>query len=168
MLTAKQLTQKIHAYLPDADTTMVEKAYEFARNAHEGQKRYSGDHYFSHCVATARHLIELQLDPTTITAGLLHDVPEDTEVSIEVIKHEFGEEVAFLVDGVTKLGKVRMSSEQVSAETGDKQDKAAIDRELAAVENLRKMFLAMAQDIRVVLIKLADRWHNMETISAIP
>lgn len=169
MLTAKQLTAKIHEYLPDADTSLVERAYNFARKAHEGQTRYSGDPYFTHCIAVARHLVEMQLDVTTIAAGLLHDVPEDTDISTTTIAQEFGDDVAFLVDGVTKLSKVRMSQQQVDQqEQTDQADKAAVDREQAAMENLRKMFLAMAQDIRVVLIKLADRMHNMETLAAVP
>jgi GTP pyrophosphokinase len=169
MLTAHQLSNKIHEYLPDADTSLVEQAYVFAKKAHLGQTRYSGDPYFVHCIAVARHLVEMQLDVTTIAAGLLHDVPEDTDISLEVITQEFGEDVAFLVDGVTKLSKVRMSQQQVDQQDQmDQSDKAAVDREKAAMENLRKMFLAMAQDIRVVLIKLADRMHNMETLAAVP
>ena len=90
MLTARQLSTKIHEYLPEADTGLMERAYTFAKKAHEGQTRYSGDPYFSHCIAVARHLVEMQLDVTTIAAGLLHDVPEDTEISLEVIAQEFG------------------------------------------------------------------------------
>ena len=169
MLTARQLSTKIHEYSPEADTSLMERAYAFAKKAHEGQTRYSGDPYFSHCIAVARHLVEMQLDVTTIAAGLLHDVPEDTEISLEVIAQEFGDDVAFLVDGVTKLSKVRMSQRQVDQQgQTDQTDKAAVDREKAAMENLRKMFLAMAQDIRVVLIKLADRLHNMETLASVP
>lgn len=168
MLSAKELSNKILEYLPDADTNLVERAYVFARKAHDGQLRYSGDPYFSHCVGVARHLIEMQLDVTTIAAGLLHDVTEDTDTPLEELEKEFGSEVAFLVDGVTKLSKVRMSQQQVDQQSQtDQSDKAALDRDRTAVENLRKMFLAMAQDIRVVLIKLADRLHNMETLSAV-
>lgn len=169
MLTARQLSTKIHEYLPEADTSLMERAYAFAKKAHAGQTRYSGDPYFSHCIAVARHLVEMQLDVATIAAGLLHDVPEDTEISLEVIAQEFGDDVAFLVDGVTKLSKVRMSQQQVEQQgQTDQTDKAAVDREKVAMENLRKMFLAMAQDIRVVLIKLADRLHNMETLASVP
>jgi GTP diphosphokinase / guanosine-3',5'-bis(diphosphate) 3'-diphosphatase len=169
MLTAKQLTKKIYEYLPEADTALVEKAYVFARKAHEGQFRYSGEPYFIHCVAVARHLIEMQLDVSTIAAGLLHDVTEDTEIPLSEIEKEFGAEVAFLVDGVTKLSKVRMSQQQIEQQKQTNQsDKAALDRDKMAVENLRKMFLAMAQDIRVVLIKLADRLHNMQSLAAVP
>lgn len=169
MLSAKQLVSKIKMYAPEANTDVVELAYQFAQKAHEGQMRHSGDPYFSHCVATARQLVNMQLDVTTVVAGLLHDVPEDTEISLEEIRAQFGEDVAFLVDGVTKLGKVRMSAEQVEQHSSEEpKDKSVTDRELAAVENLRKMFLAMAEDIRVVLIKLADRLHNMQTLDAIP
>ena len=169
MLTATQLSQKIHHYLPDADTSIVERAYAFAKKAHQGQIRLSGDPYFSHCVATARHLIDMQLDPTTIAAGLLHDVSEDTDVTLDEIRDEYGPEVAFLVDGVTKLSKVRLDQRVVDERDKPTDDEEAKrDREAAAAENLRKMFLAMAQDIRVVLIKLADRQHNMETLASVP
>ncbi len=169
MLTARQLSAKIHEYLPEADTSLVERAYAFTKKAHQSQTRYSGDPYFTHCLAVARHLVEMQLDVATIAAGLLHDVPEDTTITTEQIAHEFGDDVAFLVDGVTKLSKVRMSQQQVDQQVQtDQTDKAALDREKTAMENLRKMFLAMAQDIRVVLIKLADRLHNMETLAAVP
>jgi guanosine-3',5'-bis(diphosphate) 3'-pyrophosphohydrolase len=167
MLTATQLTKKIRSYQPDADLDIVERAYRVAQRAHKDQLRNSGDPYFSHCVATARHLIEMQLDPITVAAGLLHDVPEDTEVTLEDLGHEFGEEVVFLVAGVTKLSRVRMEQRQVEELSRGQVDDRA-EKELAAIENLRKMLLAMAQDIRVVLIKLADRMHNMETLAAVP
>lgn len=125
---------------------LIKRAYEFARIAHEGQKRSSGEPYFNHCLATAKTLIEMRLDANTIAAGLLHDVAEDTKYTLGDIKKEFGEEIAFLVAGITKLGKIKYR--------GDQQ----------RVENLRKMFLAMAEDVRVILIKLADRLHNMQTL----
>lgn len=169
MLSLPQLIKEIHAYLPEADTQIVERAYRYAQTAHQGQKRNSGEEYFIHPVAVAHHLTNMQLDPITVAAGLLHDVPEDTDTSMEDIERVFGKEVAFLVDGVTKLGKVRMSQQQIDqSDQTDQSNKAAVDRDKAATENLRKMFLAMAEDIRVVVIKLADRLHNMETLSAVP
>jgi GTP pyrophosphokinase len=134
----------------DADKQLIERAFNFAKKAHEGQKRASGDPYFIHAYNTALTLMGWKLDAETIVAGLLHDVAEDTPVGIENIKKEFGENVGFLVDGVTKLGKIKYHG---------KEDQA---------ENLRKMFLAMAEDIRVVLIKLADRIHNMQTLQHLP
>ncbi len=169
MLSAKQLVNQIHDYNPQVDTEIVERAYVFARKAHAGQRRYSGEEYISHPVAVARHLTRMQLDPITIAAGLLHDVPEDTDITLDQIEEHFGQEIAFLVDGVTKLSKVRMSQQQIDQSSQlDSSNKAAVDREQTATENLRKMFLAMAEDIRVVLIKLADRVHNMETLQAVP
>lgn len=130
----------------------ISKAYEMAKKAHEGQKRKSGEDYFVHCVETAATLVHMGLGSITISAALLHDVPEDTEITSEEIKKEFGGEVAFIVDGVTKLGHVRL--------------KGSIEEYY--LDNLRKMFMAMAADIRVVLIKLADRLHNMRTLEALP
>ena len=135
---------------PNADVGLIERAYTFAETAHSEQTRSSGDPYIIHPVAAAQTLAEMKLDDSTIAAALLHDVVDDTPFTVEDIKNEFGEEIAFLVDGVTKLGKIKYRGEE------------------RHVENLRKMFLAMAQDIRVVLIKLADRMHNMETLSALP
>lgn len=131
-------------------TDLVRRAYEFAQNAHQGQKRSSGDPYFNHCLKTAEILVNMRLDATTVAAGLLHDVAEDTKYTLDDIKKNFGEEIAFLVAGITKLGKIKYR--------GDQQ----------RVENLRKMFLAMAEDIRVILIKLADRLNNMETLQFLP
>ncbi|MBI2448447.1 bifunctional (p)ppGpp synthetase/guanosine-3',5'-bis(diphosphate) 3'-pyrophosphohydrolase [Candidatus Microgenomates bacterium] len=129
---------------------IVEKAFFFAEKAHAGQKRLSGEPYFTHCLATAKSLAKMGLDTETIAAGLLHDVPEDTPHSLEEIKKEFGANIAFLVSGVTKLGQLKYRGQE---------------RE---TESLRKMFLAMAEDIRVVLIKLADRLHNMQTLQFLP
>lgn len=129
---------------------LVKRAYEFAKNAHAGQKRKNGEPYISHCVAAAESVAEWGLDEATIAAALLHDVVEDTGHSIGEIKKEFGEEVSFLVDGVTKIGKVRYSGIE------------------AKVENLRKFILYLSQDIRVILVKLADRLHNMKTLYALP
>lgn len=168
MLTAKQLADRIHTYSPEADTEIVSRAYAFARKAHEGQSRYSGEPYITHPVATALNLVRMQLDPVTIAAGLLHDVPEDTDISMAALQDEFGEEVAFLVDAVTKVGKVRLGSSLSDLDSDEVKTEGQMAREQLAVENLRKMLMAMAQDIRVVLIKLADRQHNMETLAAIP
>lgn len=133
------------------DLEKIITAYEFASAAHEGQMRRSGDPYVSHPVAVAEILIELGLDTDSIIGGLLHDVVEDTPIELPIIEKEFGSDVALLVDGVTKLGRIPYSS-----------------REEQQAENIRKMLLAMAKDIRVILIKLADRLHNMRTIDAMP
>lgn len=132
------------------ESPLIAQAYEFSKRAHESQRRVSGEPYFNHCVATAQSLLDWKLDETTIAAGLLHDVVEDTSVSLEEVKEKFGEEIAFLVNGVTKLGKIKYRGREVQAET------------------LRKMVLAMAEDLRVVLIKLADRRHNMQTLKVLP
>ncbi len=143
-----QLITSIHKYHPSTDTTMIQKAYRCAYKAHENQKRKSGEPYIIHPVSVAIILAELELDKETIVAGLLHDVVEDTIMTNEDVAREFGEEVSLLVDGVTKLTQISYEHDKV---------------ELQA-ENLRKMFLAMAKDIRVILIKLADRLHNMRTM----
>ena len=127
---------------------MIQKAYEVAREAHKDQKRKSGEPYIIHALCLAIILADLELDIETIVAGLLHDAVEDTWMTIEEVEKEFSAEVALLVDGVTKLGQLSYSADKV---------------ELQA-ENLRKMFLAMAKEIRVILIKLADRLHNMRTL----
>ena len=144
----EELKKCILQYHPSTDLSQVEKAYHVADAAHSGQKRKSGEPYIIHPLCVAIILAQLELDKETIIAGLLHDVVEDTDVTIEDITGDFGEEVALLVDGVTKLTQISYES--------DKIDKQA--------ENLRKMFLAMAKDIRVILIKLADRLHNQRTM----
>jgi GTP diphosphokinase / guanosine-3',5'-bis(diphosphate) 3'-diphosphatase len=142
------LIKRIKEYHPSADNTMVEKAYQIAKNAHEGQKRKSGEPYIIHPLCVAIILADLELDKETIIAGLLHDVVEDTVMTNEEIRAEFGEDVELLVDGVTKLGQLSYDADKVEVQG----------------ENLRKMFLAMAKDIRVIVIKLADRLHNMRTL----
>ncbi len=144
----KQLIVEINKYHPSDDITMIEKAYKIAYEAHKDQKRRSGEPYIIHPVSVAIILAKLELDKETIVAGILHDVVEDTVMTLEEITDMFGAEVALLVDGVTKLTQLSYSK--------DKVDKQA--------ENLRKMFLAMSKDIRVILIKLADRLHNMRTL----
>lgn len=130
---------------------MVKKAFAFAKKAHEGQKRASGEPFYFHPFFVSLIVVSMGMDTESITAALLHDVVEDTEITLEQIKKEFGEEVAMLVDGVTKLGKIPRYT-----------------REEQQAENLRKMFIAMAKDIRVIIIKLADRLHNMRTLSSLP
>ncbi|MBE3581187.1 MAG: bifunctional (p)ppGpp synthetase/guanosine-3',5'-bis(diphosphate) 3'-pyrophosphohydrolase [Thermoanaerobacteraceae bacterium] len=145
------LERQILLYYPDADLQLIRKAYDYARKAHGDQKRYSGEPYIIHPLAVAEILAELQLDIVTIAAGLLHDVVEDTAVGLDDVRENFGEEVAYLVDGVTKLSRLEYKT-----------------KEEQQAETLRKMFLAMAKDIRVILIKLADRLHNMRTLRHCP
>ena len=147
-ISAEELISRIRKYHPGDDMDMVQRAYEYAEKAHANQVRKSGDPYFSHPLAVAVILTDLMLDATTIAAGLLHDCVEDVEgCTLDTVRSMFGEEVALLVDGVTKLSQLNFAN-----------------REEAQAETLRKMFLAMAKDIRVVLIKLADRLHNMRTL----
>lgn len=138
--------------LSTSQRNLIKSAYLFAEEAHKEQKRKSGDPYFVHIFSTAKNLAQIGMDPTTVSAGLLHDVPEDTPITLEEIEKKFGKEIAFLVDGVTKLGRIRLRG----------------SREEYFLENLRKMFLAMAADIRVVIIRLADRLHNMRTLEFLP
>ncbi len=148
---AAGLLRRVREVTPHADLDLIRRAYLFAQEAHAGQTRASGEPYVSHSVAVAQVLVGLRLDTPTIAAALLHDVPEDTPHPIEEIREKFGPEIAGLVDGVTKLGRIEWKS-----------------REERQAENLRKMFLAMASDIRIILIKLADRVHNMRTIEYLP
>ena len=144
----KDLIAAIKKYHPSTDLSDIEKAYETARKAHEGQFRKSGEPYIIHPLCVAIILAELELDKESIIAGLLHDVVEDTVMTTEDVAKEFGDEVALLVDGVTKLTQLNYQHDKIEVQA----------------ENLRKMFLAMAKDIRVILIKLADRLHNMRTM----
>lgn len=143
-----ELIQKIQTYHPSKDYSLIRKAFDLAINAHEGQLRHSGEPYIIHPLKVAYILAELELDMESIVAGILHDTVEDTPYTYEDIVQLFGEEVAVLVDGVTKLGKISYTT-----------------KEEIQAENYRKMFLAMAKDIRVILIKLADRLHNMRTLN---
>ncbi len=149
--TLEQIEAQVRAYNPDADLTGLDEAYEFAVSAHQGQVRKSGEPFVNHPLEVALILAELHLDTATLKAALLHDVVEDSDIGLDEIERRFGSEVAGLVDGVTKLGRIEFESlsEQQS-------------------NNLRKMLIAMAKDIRVILIKLADRLHNMRTLSALP
>jgi len=150
MISLRQLIDEIQKNDPQADTTLVETAYNFANEAHAGQKRASGEDYIQHCLLTAKTLAELRLPIPIIIAGLLHDVPEDTTRTLDEIRKIFGTDIAKMVEGITKLGKIKYRG---------------MDR---YIENLRKMFVAMAQDIRVILIKFADRLHNLKTLYALP
>ena len=155
-----ELIASVRKYHPSADISLIEKAYHVARDAHEGQTRKSGEPYIVHPLCVAIILAELELDKETIAAGLLHDVLEDTVMTADEIKEEFSEEVLLLVDGVTKLRHLHLTD---NSHNHDQKDRSAERLEMQA-ENLRKMFLAMAKDIRVILIKLADRLHNMRTL----
>ena len=151
----RDLISRVHRYHPSADITLIEKAYRIAYDAHKEQVRKSGEPYIIHPLCVSIILADLEMDKETIAAGLLHDVVEDTIMTEQEIEKEFGSDVALLVDGVTKLQQLQLS--------GDYEGKTPDRLELQA-ENLRKMFLAMAKDIRVILIKLADRLHNMRTL----
>ena len=144
----RELISSVHKYHPSADITLIEKAYRVAYDAHKGQARKSGEPYIIHPLCLGIILADLELDKESIAAGLLHDVVEDTVMTEEELEREFGSEVALIVDGVTKLGQLNYSADKVEEQA----------------ENLRKMFLAMAKDIRVILVKLADRLHNMRTL----
>ncbi len=149
-ISCDNLLKKIKTYNPGADLDMVRLAFEFADSAHAGQKRASGEPYIIHSLRTAEHLADMRLSGPIVIAGLLHDVPEETKVGLEDIRKNFGDDIASMVAGITKLGKIKYRG---------------IDR---YVENLRKMFVAMASDVRVILIKFADRMHNLETLDALP
>jgi GTP pyrophosphokinase len=147
MLSLEALVERIRTYQPTADVDLIARAYAYSEKAHEGQRRKSGEPYFSHPASVAGIITELRLDTASVCAGLLHDVVEDTLATVEDIDREFGQEVGFLVDGVTKLSKINFAS---------KEDRQA--------ENFRKMLVAMARDIRVLLVKLCDRLDNMRTL----
>lgn len=147
----RRLIETLEAYLPEEQVESVMRAYEFGAAAHDGQKRKSGEAYISHPVAVAQELADMHLDSQAITAAILHDVVEDTEASLAQIEEKFGPEVAGLVDGVSKLDQIQFRS-----------------RAEAQAESFRKMMLAMIEDIRVILVKLADRLHNMQTLDAMP
>ena len=146
-VTIEAILDAVKSYQPNADTDLIRRAYELADVAHKGQKRVSGEDYIIHPLAVAKILTDLQIDDITISAAILHDVVEDTTHTLEEMRERFGDEVAMLIDGVTKLGRIQYKS-----------------KEEQQLESYRKMFLAMAKDIRVIMIKLADRLHNMRTL----
>ena len=148
---ADTLAKEILRHYPEGDAELVRRAYGYAAEAHEGQKRVSGEPYITHPAAVAMLVAELGMDPATVAAALLHDVPEDTAKTVEDVRREFGEEIGRLVDGVTKLSRLSGQS-----------------RDEHQAENIRKMLLAMADDLRVVIIKLCDRLHNMRTLAPLP
>lgn len=147
MIRINEITDKVASYIEKPDLELIQKAYIFAAEAHAGQTRLSGEPYLSHPMSVAKVLADMQLDEATVVAGLLHDTVEDTKATIDEIEDLFGEEVADIVDGVTKISKMQFESKAV-----------------AQAENIRKMILAMAEDIRVLMVKLADRLHNMRTL----
>ncbi len=149
MITFDDLKKILVNQYPDEDINVVIKAFHFASVAHSGQKRRTGEDYIYHALATAYNLAQMKMDIPSIAAGLLHDVPEDTDFSLEDVKNNFGKEIAELVAGVTKLGTLKYRGLERYA------------------ENLRKMFLAMAKDLRIIIIKLADRLHNMQTLEGV-
>src|SRR5437588_24395 len=151
MIRFEDLLEKVRAYSPDTDVELLRRAYVFSAFEHRGQVRHSGEPYLIHPLAVADFLADMKLDAVAISAGLLHDVVEDTLTTIERIEELFGREVAHVVEGVTKLGAIPFSSSE--------------ERQ---AENFRKMLLAMVDDIRVILVKLADRLHNMRTLHHLP
>src|SRR5512141_2867375 len=151
MIRFEDLAEKVRALNPDADIDLLRRAYVFSAFEHKGQVRHSGEPYLVHPLEVADQLADMKLDVVAIAAGLLHDIVEDTQTPIERIKELFGADVAHVVEGVTKLGAIPFSSSE--------------ERQ---AENFRKMLLAMVDDIRVILVKLADRLHNMRTLQYLP
>src|SRR5918994_1862572 len=151
MIRFEDLVEKVRSYSPDADFELLRRAYVFSAFEHKGQVRHSGEPYMVHPLQVADFLADLKLDVVAIAAGLLHDVVEDTLTSIERIEELFGRDVAHVVEGVTKISAIPFSSSE--------------ERQ---AENFRKMLLAMVDDIRVILVKLADRLHNMRTLNHLP
>lgn len=151
MIRLNDILEKVSRYLPGADLGLIEKAYVYSAKVHQGQIRLSGEPYLFHPLQVAAILADMRMDLATVASGLLHDTVEDTYATAEEIKELFGEEIAALVDGLTKISKMTLST-----------------HEEEQAENFRKMLLAMAKDIRIVIIKLADRLHNMRTLEFLP
>src|SRR5512136_1152561 len=151
MIRLNDILEKVHRYLPDADAALIEKAYVYSAKVHQGQIRLSGEPYLSHPLEVAAILADMKMDLASIASGFLHDTVEDTYATTEDIAQNFGPEIAALVDGLTKISKMTLTT-----------------REEQQAENFRKMLLAMAKDIRIVIIKLADRLHNMRTLDPLP
>ena len=147
MIRLDDVMSELRAHHPEADLDLVRKAYIFSAQAHQGQIRTNGEPYLTHPLEVAYIVSQLRLDTASVCAGLLHDTVEDTDATVEDIQSAFGDDVAFLVSGLTKLEKINFNS-----------------REQAQAENFRKMLVAMSRDLRVVLVKLADRTHNMRTL----
>lgn len=147
----KMLSDSMNSYCKEPDRTLLERAYSFGLEAHRHQRRYSGEPYYEHCLRVAEILVDMHMDRSTIIAALLHDTVEDTEITLEDISEEFGDEVSLLVDGVTKMSSIKFQS-----------------KEARQAETFRKMLLSMAKDIRVIIIKFADRLHNMRTLEHVP
>lgn len=168
-MTIDKLLDKTKEYLSKDENKIIKRAYDFAKKAHQGKKRLSGEQFISHPVIVAYYLSQDKLDAPTIIAALFHDISEDTNINNQIIKSKFGSEIANLVDGVTKLGKIRLKkqwfykAEIIRRITGEEKRIFA-----QQVDNLRKMLLAMTKDVRVILIKLADRLHNMQTLKYQP
>ena len=162
-MSLKSLITQIQAYNPDAEVELLERCYRFAQDAHKGQRRKSGEPYFTHCVKTAEILAELRLDTHTICAGLMHDVLEDTGITRQEMQVRFGANIANLVEGVTKIGQYHLNVSLLPAPVATTTVEDRVHRQRQA-ETYRKLLLAMAEDMRVILIKLADRLHNMETL----
>src|SRR5215510_16442374 len=151
MIRFEDVVEKVRAYSPDADVELLRRAYVFSAFEHRGQVRHSGEPYLIHPLAVADYLADMKLDVVAISAGLLHDVVEDTLTTIDRIREVFGPEVAHVVEGVTKISAIKFSSSE--------------ERQ---AESFRKMLLAMVDDVRVILVKLADRLHNMRTLHHLP
>ncbi len=148
--TVESLLKKVKKYGSEHDLELIQLAYDFAESAHAGQKRKSGEPYITHPLAAAHILANMRIDPLVISATILHDVPEDTQISLDEIRDNFGDEICSMVRGITKLGKLKYRG---------------VER---YIENLRKMFVAMAEDVRVMIIKFADRIHNLQTLDSLP
>jgi GTP diphosphokinase / guanosine-3',5'-bis(diphosphate) 3'-diphosphatase len=171
--TPEKLIEMVTGYNPSADTEMLRRAFAYAEQAHEGQRRDSGASYIDHPLAVAEILADLQMDTAAIAAALLHDIVEDTGIALTEIQDQFGQEIARLVDAVTKLSQAEFEQKELDPEDLDDLElagrrKGTVADQKRRAANIRKIFLAMARDVRVMIIKLADRMHNMQTLGALP